>query len=231
MRFHTVKILFVLLCSVSISTSAQSYITYDVSFPNTVQHEADIKVSFTKIKEGAFSFRMGSSAPGSQTLHAFAKNVYRVQATNSQGEALVLTRPNPHQWDVEAHDGTVNVSYTLFGNSGDAIYSQIHEQYALLNMPSSFIYAPSLLETPIQLTLNLPKDWKVATPLKQMFENTYYASDLTSFMDSPIALGKHQIRSFEASSNETTQNIHIVLNHHVHLLAHLGTSWHSYCTA
>ena len=213
MRFHTVKILFVLLCSVSITASAQSYITYDVSFPNAAQHEAEIKVSFTQIKEGTFSFRMGSSAPGSQTLHAFAKNVYRVQATNSQGEALVLTRPNPHQWSVEAHDGTVNVRYTLFGNSGDAIYSQIHEQYALLNMPASFIYAPSLLETTIQITLNPTKDWKVATPLKQMFENTYYASDVTSFMDSPIALGKHQIRSFEASSNETTQNIHIVLNH------------------
>ena len=213
MRFHTIKILFVLLFATSNTASAQSYITYDVSFPNAAQHEVEIKVSFTKIAEGKFSFRMRNSVPGNQTLHAFAKNVYRIQATNSQGEALELTRPNMYTWDVKTHDGTVNVSYTLFGNQGDGTHSQINANHALLNMPATFIYAPSLLETPIQITLNPQKDWKVATPLKQIFENTYYASELASFMDSPIALGKHQIRSFEITSNETTQNVHLALNH------------------
>ena len=56
MRLHKFKILVLSLCFATIS-NAQSYINYDISFDNAAQHEAAIKVTFTKIKEGKFSFR------------------------------------------------------------------------------------------------------------------------------------------------------------------------------
>jgi len=129
MRLHKFKILLLSLCITAIS-NAQSYIAYDISFDNAAQHEAEIKVSFTKIKPGNFSFRMSRSSPGRYAIHEFAKNVYSVKATNSKGEDLKITRPNPYQWDVAEHDGTVNVSYTLFANRGGGTYAQIDETHA-----------------------------------------------------------------------------------------------------
>ena len=212
MRFHKLNFLLLAL-SITTLSYAQSYINYDISFNNAAQHEAEIKVSFTKIKSGKFSFRMSRTSPGRYAIHEFAKNVYNVKATDSKGNALPLTRPNPYQWDVVKHDGTVNVTYTLFANRGGGTYAQIDETHAHLNIPATFMFAPSLKETPIQVTFNPRKDWKVATQLKPMFDNTYYAPNLQYFMDSPTELSNHQVRTFEVESNGKKQKVHFVLHH------------------
>ena len=211
MRLHKFKILVLSLCFATIS-NAQSYINYDISFDNAAQHEAAIKVTFTKIKEGKFSFRMSRSSPGRYAIHEFAKNVYRVKATNSKGEELKLTRPNTYQWDVENHDGTVNVTYILFANRGGGTYSQVDETHAHLNIPATFMFAPSLAETPIQVTFNPKTDWKIATQLKKMFDNTYYAPNMQYFMDSPTELSNHQVRSFEVDSDGEKLKINLALH-------------------
>jgi len=211
MRFHQFKILLLALCVTTLST-AQSYINYDISFANAAQHEAEIKVSFTKIKAGKFSFRMSRTSPGRYAIHEFAKNVYNVKATDSKGKSLKITRPNPYQWDVTHHDGTVNVSYTLFANRGGGTYAQIDETHAHLNIPATFMFAPSLKETPIQVTFNPRKDWKIATQLKPMFDNTYYAPNMQYFMDSPTELSNHLVRSFEVDSNGEKLTVKLALH-------------------
>jgi predicted metalloprotease with PDZ domain len=212
MHLHKFKILLLTLCITTLS-NAQSYINYDISFANAAQHEAEIKISFTKIKDGKFSFRMSRTSPGRYAIHEFAKNVYNVKATNSKGETIKLTRPNPYQWDVATHDGTVNVTYTLFANRGDGTYAQIDETHAHLNIPATFMFAPSLKETPIQITFNPRKDWKIATQLKPMFDNTYYAPNMQYFMDSPTELSNHQVRSFEVDADGEKLKINFALHH------------------
>ncbi|NVK51820.1 MAG: M61 family metallopeptidase [Flavobacteriaceae bacterium] len=208
------QVLYIFILSVFITSFsyAQSYILYDISFNNAMQHEAEVKVSFTKIKKGTFSFRMSRSSPGRYAIHEFAKNVYNVKATDSKGNELLLTRPNPYAWEVAKHDGTVNVTYTLFANRGDGTYAQIDETHAHLNIPATFMYAPSLKDTPIQITFNPRKDWKIATQLKKMFNNTYYAPNLQYFMDSPTELSNHFVRSFEVESSGETYKINLALH-------------------
>ena len=211
MRLPTFKILLLTLF-ITTQSNAQSYIKYNISFKNAAQHEAEIKVSFTKIKKGKFSFRMSRTSPGRYAIHEFAKNVYNVKAVNSKGETLAITRPNPYQWDVASHDGTVNVTYTLFANRGDGTYAQIDETHAHLNIPATFMFAPSLKETPIQITFNPRKNWKIATQLKPLFDNTYYAPNMQYFMDSPAELSNHQVRSFVVDSDGEKLKIMLALH-------------------
>jgi predicted metalloprotease with PDZ domain len=211
MRLHHFKILLLTLCFTTLS-NAQSYINYTISFDNAAQHEAEIKISFTKITDGKFSFRMSRTSPGRYAIHEFAKNVYNVKATNSKGEQIKLTRPNPYQWDVAEHDGTVNVTYTLFANRGDGTYAQIDETHAHLNIPATFMFAPSLKETPIQVNFIPRKEWKIATQLKLIFDNTYYAPNMQYFMDSPTELSNHLVRSFEVASNGEKLKVNLALH-------------------
>ena len=211
MRIQFLKI-FVISLFITTISNAQSYIKYDVSFTNAVHHEAEVKVSFTKIKTGKFSFRMSRTSPGRYAIHEFAKNVYNVKATDSEGKSLKITRPNPYQWDVDNHDGTVNVTYTLFANRGGGTYAQIDETHAHLNIPATFMFATSLKETPIQITFNPRKDWKIATQLKPMFDNTYYAPNLQYFMDSPTELSNHVVRSFDVESAGEKLKIKLALH-------------------
>ena len=199
-----------IICLFSLTLSAQTN-SYSISFENAVHHEAVITVTFPEVTSAIFTVQMSRTSPGRYALHEFAKNVYNVKAVNSKGETLKITRPNPYQWDVEKHDGTVKVSYTLFANRADGTYAQIDETHAHLNIPATFMFAPTLSENPIEITFNPREDlnWKVATQLKKVSENTFSAPNLQYFMDSPTEISNFQKRSFSVDDKQ----INFVLHH------------------
>lgn len=169
---------------------AQTVTKYEVSFENAVHHEAEISVTYTNLEDKVLEIRMSRTSPGRYALHEFAKNVYGVKATDGNGNELEVTRPNPHQWNVSGHDGTVIFEYTLFANRGDGTYSQVDETHAHLNMPATFAWARDYEHRPIEITFNVREDlnWKIATQLKPLSGNTYYARDLYYFLDSPVEI-------------------------------------------
>jgi len=185
--------------------------SYIISFENAVHHEATIKATFTNLNTVDVEFRMSRTSPGRYALHEFVKNVYAVKVTNSKGEVLKATRPDPYSWKVNGHDGTIKVEYTLFANHGDGTYAQIDETHAHLNIPATFMYVPNLEKDGIEVTFNGREDleWKVATQLKHVKDNTYYANNLQYFMDSPTEISNHGVRSFKVDN----QTINFVLHH------------------
>lgn len=188
---------------------------YQISFKNAVHHEARIKGFFSNLQSGTISFRMSRTSPGRYALHEFAKNVYDVKFTDSKGKAVTVSRPNPHQWDVTGHDGTINVSYTLFADRADGTYSQINETHAHLNIPATFMYVPNLKERPIQVTFGVREDlkWKVATQLISLGGNKYLAPNLQYFMDSPTVISNHTLKEFSVDANGTEYKIKMALHH------------------
>ena len=126
---------------VSVSIYAQTAVKYDISFENAVHHEAKVSVTYRNIHSDTLSVRMSRTSPGRYAIHDFAKNIYSVKAEDNTGNSLKISRPNPHQWDITGHQGTVKISYTIFANHGDGTYSQIDETHAHLNIPATFVWA------------------------------------------------------------------------------------------
>jgi predicted metalloprotease with PDZ domain len=194
--------------SESANDGASSYI---ISFENAAHHEAQINATFTGLVAVEAEFRMSRTSPGRYAIHEFAKNVYNVKVTDSKGNSLEATRPDPYSWKVKGHDGTINVSYTVYANHGDGTYAQVDETHAHLNMPATFMYAPSLADNNIEITFKPREDlnWKIATQLKPLEGNTYFARDLHYFMDSPTEISNHMLRAF----NVEDQTIKFALHH------------------
>ncbi len=208
---------YILLLALVFSTIAlfsQHTVKYSISFERAVHHEADIQIIYEGIEPGNMRLRMSRSSPGRYAVHEFAKNVYGFQALNGNDEPLEFKRPNPHEWIVSDHDGTVKIRYTLFANHADGTYAQIDESHAHLNIPASFVYAPDHADQPIEIEILTREDlnWKVATQLKPLGENRFYAPHLQYFMDSPIEASDHRIRSFEVESSSGTATINFVLH-------------------
>lgn len=176
--------------------NAQTHNVYEISFDNAVHHEAHITATFTNLDLNPLEVRISRSSPGRYAIHDFAKNVYGVRAYDSNGIELEVTRPNPQQWDVNGHDGTVRFEYTLYANRGGGTYSQVDETHAHLNMPATFVFARDYQHRPIEITFNVREDlnWRVATQLKQVAEHTYYAPDTYYFMDSPTEIADYHLR-------------------------------------
>lgn len=199
------------------SQQPRTPVTYQVTFPNAVHHEAEITLTASGLVRGKpAELWMSRSSPGRYALHEFAKNVYRVRVTDGKGKELVVTRPNPYSWVAAGHDGTVKVSYTLYGNLGDGTYAQVDQTHAHLNMPATFMWVRGLDARPIRVTFEPPagSSWKVATQLFPTPEPfTYTAPGLQYFMDSPTELSNYTLREWTVNAGGKSWPIRLALHH------------------
>lgn len=185
--------------------------SYTISFENAAHHEAMVQATFPELKMDKVSFRMSRTSPGRYALHEFAKNVYGFKAMDSKGKLLKVHRPNPYEWEVSGHDGTIKIEYMLFANRGDGTYSQVDETHAHLNIPATFMFSSELSDRKIEVTFAVREDlnWKVATQLPLVSGTTYSAPNLYYFMDSPTEISDFMLRSFEVDG----QTINLALHH------------------
>ena len=202
------------MTATDVAAQRNDTIRYAVSFPRASQHEAEISIEYAQLPPQPLELRMSRSSPGRYALHEFAKNVYNVRAQDGAGRELEITRPSPHQWNVAGHDGTVRVSYTLFGDHADGTYTGIDVTHAHMNMPATFMWARNTGERPIAIRFAIPSGsgWRVATQLKATpDENRYVAPHLQYFLDSPTEISAFETREWTVDGGE--QTIRIAMHH------------------
>jgi predicted metalloprotease with PDZ domain len=192
---------------------ADAPVQYDVAFDNAAHHEARITVTYRRVT-GPLKLRMARSSPGRYALHEFAKNVYGVSAVDGAGRPLRIERTEPYGWTVPRHDGTVSVSYTLFGDRGDGTYSQIDVTHAHLNMPATFLWASGYDDRPIRVRFHRrDPSWKIATQLPPAAEaDTFWAPNFQYFMDSPTELSDFTWREWQVADGGRTYTFRLALH-------------------
>lgn len=194
--------LLLLTCLLFIAVMAQK-VSYRVSFPNAIHHEAHIELTVTGIAAQPTIFRMSRSSPGRYATHEFGKNVYDVKAMDATGKEIVMNRTDGDVYEVPKHNGTITVSYTLYGNYADGTYAGIDPESIHLNMPACFMWMKGLDEAPIDIHFELPKENKgiIATQLVPTADkHTFTAPGLQYFMDSPTKIGDLQFREWTISN-------------------------------
>lgn len=203
------------LLVLSTGAFSQSPVEYDVSFDNAVHHEARITVTWRDIGDEPLEMRMSRSSPGRYAIHEFAKNVYKVWVVDGEGNPLEYTRPNPYQWDVAGHDGTVSVTYTLYADRAGGTYSGIDLTHAHLNMPATFMWARGFDDHPISISFTpAADDWKVATQLAPTDDEfVFTAPNLQYFLDSPTELSNFLMRTWKVDSNGESYTFRLAVHH------------------
>lgn len=190
-------------------------VSYEIGFPNAAHHEARVSATFRGVPAGRpLEVRMSRSSPGRYALHEFAKNVYDVKAVDGQGRALPITRPDPYRWDVAGHDGTVTVTYTVFGDRADGTYFAVDRNHAHINTPAVFMWARGLEQRPVRVAFRGQGDWRVSTQLVPTADPAVFtAPHLQYFLDSPVELSAHELHSWKVTSGGRTQEIRVALHH------------------
>src|SRR6187455_184993 len=157
-------VLIVVLWTTSVWAQGQP-VEYKLSFPAPQHRWMQVEARFPNVPAGPLQLRMARTSPGRYALHEFAKNVFDVSIVNGKGQPLAATRPDPHQWDIAGHDGTVVVTYKVFGDRTDGTYLGIDDMHAHINIPAALMFARGWFERPAQVTFVQPagKAWKVAT--------------------------------------------------------------------
>jgi predicted metalloprotease with PDZ domain len=190
---------FVVAALVCLSTAAhaQTPVSYHVSFPEAQHHRMQVEVTFPDVPPGTLEVMMSRTSPGRYAIHEFARNVHDVQVDDGAGARLGVERPNPSQWNVPAHRGTVRVRYKVFGDLLNGTHLAIDTTHAHLNIPPSLMWARGLEGRPARVTFDAPAQWKVATQLHPTADpRTFTAANLHYLVDSPIELSAFTLRTF-----------------------------------
>ncbi|MDP4218082.1 MAG: PDZ domain-containing protein [Bacteroidota bacterium] len=191
-------ILLVVLAGAGLTARSQR-ISYIVSFPNLVHHEARIEVIVSDIPSRNAVFRMSRSSPGRYATHEFGKNVYDVTATDAQGKPLTVNRTDGDVYEVPRHNGYVRLTYTLYGDYADGTYVGIDPAGIHLNMPGAFMWMKGVDNVPISIHFAVPEalHWTIATQLEPTSDPlTFTARGLQYFMDCPTVIGDLHYKSW-----------------------------------
>lgn len=180
-------------------------IEYKLSFPSPQHRWMQVEVKFPGVPNGPLQLRMARTSPGRYALHEFAKNVFDVAIVNGKGEPLAATCPDPHEWDVASHDGTVVVTYKIFGDRTDGTYLGIDDMHAHINIPAALMFARGWFERPARVTFVQPpgKKWRVATQLYPTNDPLVFtAPNIHYMMDSPTDFSNFTLRTFTVDDGQ-----------------------------
>ncbi|MES2417526.1 MAG: PDZ domain-containing protein [Bacteroidota bacterium] len=192
---------------------AQQEISYELSFPNAIHHEAEIVMTIPNVPAGPLKIRMSRSSPGRYATHEFGKNLYHFKAFDQNGKALQVLQPAGDEFTIPIHSSAVKVTYTLFGNWVDGTYAGFDETHAHINIPAVFAFPIGMDKRPRVVKFNYAEKqgWKVATQLKPMGNNSYYAPNFQYFMDSPIEIAAYKTAKWEVKNPDgKIQTIHLI---------------------
>jgi len=179
--------------------AAQAQVSYEVSFPAPEHRWMQVVATFIDVPVGPLQLRMSRTSPGRYALHEFAKNVFDVSIKDGAGKVLVPSRPDLHQWTVTGHDGTVVVSYRVFGDRTDGTYLSVDASHAHLNMPASLMWARGFEMRPARIRFEQPpgRKWRVASQLYPTDDPlTFTAPNFHYLMDSPTEFSAFTLRTF-----------------------------------
>ena len=191
-------LLVVIIVSVPAWAQGQA-IEYTLSFPAPEHRWMQVEARFPNAPAGPLQLRMARTSPGRYALHEFAKNVFDVSIVNGKGQRLTATRPDPHQWDVANHDGTVVITYKVFGDRTDGTYLGVNDVHAHINIPAALMFARGWFERPARVRFVQPpgKQWKVATQLFPTGDPLVFtAPNVHYLMDSPTDFSNFTLREF-----------------------------------
>ena len=189
---------------------AQEPVRYAISFPNAAHHEAEVRATFSGVRQPVLEVLISRSSPGRYSLHEFPKQVYNLRATDGQGHALTVSQPFDYQWNVSGHKGTVVVEYTVFGDRADGTFDGIDTTHAHLNMPATFAYAHGFEKNPVSIQFTVPEGsgWKVATQLAPHADGTWTSTSMDRMMDSPAELSNFMMEEWKTGNSQFRMALH-----------------------
>jgi predicted metalloprotease with PDZ domain len=165
-------------------------IQYRLSSPNPASHYISIEMSISDINEPEIFLQLPSWRPGRYELGNFAKNIRGLKVVDQKNEPLAFKKVSKDRWQVFAENaGTITVKYEYYSYQLDAGSCWVDEDQVYINPVHCFLYIPDHLHEPVEVSLTLPSNYKIATSLRKKDEHTLFADDYHELADSPLIAG------------------------------------------
>jgi predicted metalloprotease with PDZ domain len=179
-------------------------IRHRLTIPAPHTHMVEVETTVA-VDASSFTLYMPVWTPGSYLVREFARHVERLVVDPPARIAKV----RKNAWRVETNGGTtVTVRYAVYCNELTVRTNHVDDTHALLNGAAVFLAVEGQEKSPIELAIDPPPGWRVATSLPGTATGTgtftCTATDLDTLVDSPIELGVYDENRFEVSGTPHT---------------------------
>jgi predicted metalloprotease with PDZ domain len=173
---------------------------YELRFDQPNTHLLDITIHASGLRGGAVEFALPAWAPGAYFINNYARLVQEFRALGPGEKPLLWRKSDKQTWRIELAGNTrVTVRYKLYANRLGNNRAQYNDRHAHLGGPSVWMYLVGGKERPIELRIEPPPGWRVATGMRAAGENAFTAQDYDWLADSPIEVGTFTEKTFEVA--------------------------------
>ncbi len=207
--------LILVLASAQVATAAAvEPVTYELRFEKPNTHLLVITVRASGLRGPVAEFAMPAWAPGAYDLNEYAKMVQEFSASGPDGRPLAWRKSDQQTWRVELGGATaVTVRYKLYGNRLANTWVQYNDRHAHIPGPAAWMYLVGGKERPVQLAIQPPPGWRVATGLARAGEGMFSAADYDTFADAPLEISDFAEKTFTVDGTTYHIVVHDVMGH------------------
>ncbi len=189
-------------------------VTYELHFERPNTHLLAITVRAGGLAGPAAEFAMPAWAPGAYTINEYAKMVQEFSASGTDGRPLAWRKTDEQTWRVELSGATaVIVRYKLYGNRLANTWVQYNDRHAHIPGPAAWMYLVGGKERPVQLNIQAPPGWRIATGLERAGEGAFAAPDYDTFADAPIEISDFAEKTFTVDGTTYHIVVHDLMGH------------------
>jgi len=173
-------------------------IRYSVSIKDMHGHMFHVQTRVDGVNAGSVELVMPVWTPGSYLVRDFSRNVVRFTATDTRGRRLKWTKVTKNRWHIESRGKEIVAGYDLYANELTVRASHLDAAHAFITGSSIFMYVDGLRCAPVEVDLNPPPGWMVATGLEKVRgrNHRYCAKNYDELIDAPIEMGRFELSSF-----------------------------------
>jgi predicted metalloprotease with PDZ domain len=169
-----------------------------------------VRLSFICKANKNIHLQLAAWRPGRYELANYAQKLRGFRVSNSKGQNIHWEKINKDNWSFQTfEEGLYHIDYEFYCNQMDAGGSWSDDEQLYLNFTNFAFHVKELEETSINLLVELPENFQVATALKPTGQNSWIASNYQELIDSPFLASKN-LSHFNFTSGSA--NFHLWFN-------------------
>ncbi len=131
-------------------------------------------------------------------IRDFAQWVNLVRARGHSGQPLAVQKVNKSRWHITGAEGGAEIEYEIFADQTGPFGAQLNSRHAFLNPAEILMYPADGRASRVQLAFaDLPRGWKIATPLTHSPAGDFTAENYDHLADSPVEIGAFEESDFD----------------------------------
>ncbi|XOV77749.1 MAG: M61 family metallopeptidase [Aestuariibacter sp.] len=185
-------------------------IFFQVEVDAITTHTYSVQLAVARSGTNILTLSFPSWIPGSYMIRDFAKNIIHMEAQNSAGEPLTLSKIDKQTYQIDNCDDLTTITYQVYAFDLSVRAAFLDKEFGFINGTSLFPHIAELQDSPIQVKFSPVESmpgWQLYTTMPALFASShgyglYKVPDYQTLIEHPVLFAQANRVNFEVNDIE-----------------------------